>query len=235
MAGMNDEEFDVALVGSALRLAAERGWARVNVPAAAQAEGLSLAEARGRFPNRLAILRRFGQILDQTALVAVPSEGTVRDRLFDLLMRRFDALQVHRAGVQALLKSLPCDPPSALFLACNTRQSMRWMLQAAGVSASGLRGELRTRGLLAVWLWGVRAWQHDDSPDLSTTMAAVDTALNRAEGAETWLARRSSETARTDQGPSMTPADDGEAGPGPMGSSAATDGPPTATDEPHAG
>ena len=61
------------------------------------------------------------------------------------------------------------------------------MLQAAGVSTSGPRGEVRLRGLLAVWLWGVRAWERDESEDLSGTMAAVDAALQRAEQIASWL------------------------------------------------
>lgn len=64
---------------------------------------------------------------------------------------------------------------------------MRWMLDAVGVGTHGLRGELRVRGLVAVWLWTVRTWQRDDSADLSTTMAALDSALHRAESAASWL------------------------------------------------
>ena len=102
-------------------------------------------------------------------------------------MRRFDVMQAHRAGVKALLRFLPTDPPTALLLACATKRSMRWMLQAAGVTATGPRGEVQVRGLLAVWLWGVRAWERDTSEDLSGTMAAVDTALQRAEQIASWL------------------------------------------------
>jgi ubiquinone biosynthesis protein COQ9 len=184
---MTDSAFDTALVTAAFRIAGEEGWRKVNVPAAARAAGLSLAEARARFPSRAAILLRFGRLADQTALQDAPSEGSVRDRLFDLLMRRFDVLQTHRAGVKALLKALPTDPPTALLLACASKRSMRWMLQAAGVTATGPRGEIQVRGLLAVWLWAVRAWERDTSDDLSGTMAAVDTALKRAEQVASWL------------------------------------------------
>lgn len=150
---MTDIEFDTALVTAAFRLAGEQGWRKVNVAAAARSADLSLAEARGRFPSRAAILLRFGRIADQAALLDAPSEGSVRDRLFDLLMRRFDVLQAHRAGVKALLRALPTDPPTALLLACASKRSMRWMLQGAGVTATGPRGALQVKGLLAVWLW----------------------------------------------------------------------------------
>ena len=184
---MSDTEFDAALIASAFRLAGERGWAQVSVAAAARAAALPLHEARARFPAKPVLLLRFGRIADQAALMDVPADGPVRDRLFDLLMRRFDVLQAHRAGVLALLRALPADPPTALLLALATRRSMRWMLEAVDVNTRGLRGELRVRGLIGVWLWTVRAWERDDTADLSTTMAALDTALQRAERAASWL------------------------------------------------
>ena len=184
---MTGIEFDTALVAAAFRLGGEEGWRKVTVAAAARTAGLSLAEARDRFPSRASILLRFGRLADQAALLDAPSEGPVRDRLFDLLMRRFDVLQSHRAGVKALLRSLPSDPPTALLLACASRRSMRWMLQGAGVTATGIRGELQVRGLLAVWIWAVRTWERDETEDLSGTMATVDTAMRRAERVASWL------------------------------------------------
>ena len=178
---MSDMDFDSALIASFFRLVATRGWVRTNVADAARAAALSLAEARTRFPGRASVLLRLGRMADSAALADAPSEGTVRDKLFDLLMHRFDTLQAHRAGVAVLLRALPSDPPTALLLACATRRSMRWMLQAAGVSTTGLRGQLRVRGLVAVWLWTLRAWERDESADLSGTMAALDAALRRAD------------------------------------------------------
>ena len=184
---MSGIDFDSALIASFFRVVADKGWDQASVAEAARAAALSLAEARARFPSRGAVLLRFGRQADQAALTDVPADGSVRDKLFDLLMRRFDALQAHRPGVTALLRALPSDPPAALLLACATRRSMRWMLQAAGVSTAGLRGQLRIRGLVAVWLWTLRAWERDDSADLSGTMAALDAAMRRAERLAGWL------------------------------------------------
>jgi ubiquinone biosynthesis protein COQ9 len=180
---MDDAAFDRALIAAAFQIAAESGWSAVNVVAAARAAGLPLARARERFPGRVAILLRFGRMADQAALAEAPSEGPVRDRLFDLLMRRIDTLQAHRAGVLALLRALPAEPPITLLLALATRRSMRWMLQVAGVPTSGVRGELRVKGLVAVWVWTIRAWRSDENQDLSATMSALDAALRRAESA----------------------------------------------------
>ncbi|MDE2515127.1 MAG: TetR family transcriptional regulator [Rhodospirillales bacterium] len=183
-------DFDRALIAAAFSLAAERGWRSVGVAAAARAAGLDLAAARARFPNKGAILMRFGVLADQAALTDLPpadDPAPIHERLFDMLMRRIDVLQAHRPGMLALLRGLPTDPASALLLGLATRRSMRWLLEGAGVSARGLTGEWRMRGLLAVWLWTVRAWRSDESEDLSATMAALDQALRRAGQAAEWL------------------------------------------------
>ena len=184
---MEDDAFDRALIGAAFAQAAELGWRHVTIAGAARAGGLPLPRARARFPGRAALLLRLGRIADQAALAEAAAESSVRDRLFDLLMRRIDVLQTHRAGVIALLRALPCEPPTAVLLACATKRSLRWLAPAAGVDLSGVRGEMKLRGLVAAWLWTVRAWERDESADLSATMAALDTALGRAEQAMRWL------------------------------------------------
>ncbi len=185
---MND---DAELIAAFFRLAARDGWRGATIAGAASEVGMPWPEARGRFATRGALLRRFGEMADQAALDGADTEGPPRDRLFDLLMRRFDTLQAHRDGVLALLRALPSDPAMATVLACGTRRSMRWMLDAAGVPTHGLLGELRVRGLIAVWLWAARAWERDDSDDLTGTMAALDVALLRAEQVAVWLNGRS--------------------------------------------
>ncbi len=178
---MEDEAFDQALIASAFTLAGTDGWRAVSVAEAARLADLPLERARARFPARDAILLRFGRLADQMALQGAATDGSARDRLFDVVMRRFDALQMHRAGVAALVRALPGHPALALELAFATSGSMAWMLEGAGISALGVRGLLRTQGLTAVWLYTLRAWLADDSTDLSTTMAALDRALGRAE------------------------------------------------------
>ena len=189
MSAMNDTEFDRAMVASAFSLAAERGWSETSVTTAARAADLPLDRARGRFMGRAGILARFGQIADQAALANAASEGDSRDRLFDVVMRRIDVLQAHRAGVLALRDYLPRHPGLTLMLTAATAGSMAWMLEASGIPAGGIRGGLRVQGLTAAWLYVLRAWQSDESEDLGATMAALDKALDRAVQAEAWLPR----------------------------------------------
>jgi AcrR family transcriptional regulator len=177
---MNDGEFDAALVTAVLSQAGLRGWRGASVVEAAREAGLDLARVRTRFPSKLTVLIRFGTIADQAALSDAVTAGPVKDLLFDMIMRRFDVLQAHRAGVLAVLDAAMTDPALGLFLGQSSSRSMAWLLEGAGLSAAGLRGTLRVQGLLGVWLWCVRAWREDESADLSATMTAVDKALDRA-------------------------------------------------------
>ena len=185
---MSDDEFDSALLTAAFADIAAKGWSGFNVAGAAQAAGLDVAQARGRFANRGAVLCALGKRADQAALAEAP-QGTAREKLFDLLMRRFDAFQPFRDGIVALLHGLPGDPASALLLAKATGDSMGWMLAAAGEDVSGLTGHLRVQGLVAVWLYALRAWEGDRSADLASTMAALDRGLAQAEKYAGWLDR----------------------------------------------
>lgn len=189
---METKEFDKAVVAAVFQQAGLVGWRATTLVEAAQSAGIDdLARLRLRFPGRTAVLLRFGVLADQAALEQLQSTGSPRERVFDLLMARFDALQQHRGGVLALLTALRTDPALAALLWTATLRSMRWMLDAAGVPTAGVAGVLRVNGLGAVWAYALRAWERDEGADLPATMAAMDRALDRAMQAEEMLPGRS--------------------------------------------
>ncbi|TQF78119.1 helix-turn-helix transcriptional regulator [Elioraea sp. Yellowstone] len=178
------DAFDRDVTAALMRVAAREGWSGATLPRIAAEAGTTLAALRARFADRAAILDRFVAVVDAAVLAGTmpPNESdTPKDRLFDVLMRRFDALAPHRAGVLACWRGVRRDPVA---LACRVPAAltaMRWMLEAAGIPATGPAGMLRAKGLLAVWAAAFRAWETDETPDLAPTMAALDTALTRAE------------------------------------------------------
>lgn len=166
-----------------LSLAAERGWRRVSLGGIAAAARLPLAELYRLYPSRTAILAAFVRRIDEVVLAEGEAEGaTPRERLFDLLMRRFEALRPYKAGVAAILKDCGGDPLALICGGARLKRSMSWMLEAAGLSSHGLLGQARAKGLAVVYLATLRSWLADDTPDLSRTMAALDRHLRRAEG-----------------------------------------------------
>lgn len=173
------------MVDAALALVDERSWSRLTMAEVADYAGVSLVDAYEAFPTKLALLAGLVTGTDREMLRggATESLDSPRDRLFDLLMRRFDSLQARRSGLTALIRQLPRDPIAALTIAVALGNSLAWILEAAGVSAQGPMGMLRIKGLGLVYLNALRVWMQDDSPDMARTMAAVDKGLSRAERA----------------------------------------------------
>ncbi|MDJ0942713.1 MAG: helix-turn-helix domain-containing protein [Kiloniellales bacterium] len=181
------------MVDAALALAAERPWHEISLREIAEASGLPLAEAYRCAASKQAILEAFLRRTDALVLsegAVEEEEGSARDRVFDILMRRFDALQPHRKALASILLAQTRDPAGALAGLAALQRSMTWMLEAAGLEADGLRGLARTKGLTLLYLATLRTWLRDDSLDLARTMAALDGYLRRLEGLLRRLPRR---------------------------------------------
>ena len=172
------------VVDSALRLAATEGWRRMTLRDIAAEAGLSLAEVHAVHRSKSGILAAFVRRVDDAVLPEDDAElldESPRDRLFDLVMRRLDAMAPHKEGVAAVVRDLSADPAWALCHAPTFMRSMDWMLEVAGLAAGGCRGRVRAAGLGAVYLSTLRVWFMDDSPDMARTMASLDRQLRRVD------------------------------------------------------
>ena len=184
------------IVAAAFDLAATDGWARADLSRIAAAAGVSLADVHAEFPAKAMMIDAFMMGIDQAVLAAGPADAddSARDRLFEVLMRRFDALAPHKAGVAAVFRD--CGDPAVglIGLPCFLR-SMAWMLEAAGLSSGGVFGTARAAGLGAVYANALRVWLRDDQPDMAKTMAALDRGLGRADAAMSFLCRKNTKAA----------------------------------------
>jgi AcrR family transcriptional regulator len=175
------------IIDAALARIAVAGWRRLSLAAVAAEAGVPILRVYRTFGSKHAILCAFLERIDAVVLAEPPTveaDEHPRDRVFDLLMRRFDALRPHKPVLAALRRELPGDPIAALCLGARLSRSMRWMLDAADIATSGLSGALAVRLADAAYLSAMGVWQRDDSPDLASTMAALDTRLRRI---ERWL------------------------------------------------
>lgn len=181
------------IIQAAMELATQRDWRRIALADIAAAAGLPIGRVYEIFPSKQAILNGLSREVDMAVLSAIEREGldgSTRDRLFDLLMRRFDALKPHREGLAAVLRASGRDPLAALCGLGQFQRSMACMLEAAGVPSAGIAGAVRTAGLGLIYLSVLRIWLKDESEDKSRTMAALDMRLRRAETCAGGLGRR---------------------------------------------
>ncbi len=165
--------------------------------------GVSLADLRRAYEGPLDILSGFARRIDVGVLAGVDpamAGEPIKDRLFDALMRRFDLLAPHRAGLRGLRRSARRDPVLAAHLLRLLVGSQAWILEAAGISAAGPQGAAKAVALAAALARIAPTFLDEEDAGLPRTMAALDGALDRlgrlaervgkAERAVAWLAGR---------------------------------------------
>jgi AcrR family transcriptional regulator len=174
-----------AALDAFIGLIAEKGFSAVALRDVAEAAGLGFAELYRLYPDKVALVAAFMARIDADVLAGTPSRGdpeeTARDRLFDVMMRRYDALKPYRKALGEIRRAGTRDPMLALAMGPALRRSMAAMLEAAAVPSEGLTGALRQNGLLAIHYAVSRVYDKDETADLSKTMAALDSRLKMAE------------------------------------------------------
>ncbi len=172
------------IIAAFLALLAEKSIEQIGLAEIAKEAGVSLTQLRGEFASALAMFAAHMKSIDRAVLaqdLGEMAEEPPRERLFDVLMRRLEAMSPHREAVRSLLRSARRNPPLAFALNGMAVRSQQWMLTAAGINASGPRGMVRAQGLALLFSSVLRDWLRDEDPGLARTMAALDRALARGQ------------------------------------------------------
>jgi AcrR family transcriptional regulator len=173
-----------AIVEAMMKLAADRRFEEISIRDIAAEAGVSLADFRDAFPSKGAVLAGFSRKIDRVVL-ATPlgelSSSSARDRLFDVLMRRIDAMAPYREALRGVSAWLRRDPPALIEMNRLVVNSMRFMLEAAEIDSDGPAGALKLQGLALAWSRVFQVWLDDAPPDFAKTMATLDRELSRGE------------------------------------------------------
>jgi AcrR family transcriptional regulator len=171
-------------VDALMALLAEHPFEDIGLAEAAGRAGLKLSQLRAEFGSTLAIVGAHIKDIDRAVLAGGGgdmAEEPARERLFDVLMRRLEALSPYKEAVRSLLRSARRNPGLTLALNAMAVRSQQWMLEAAGIGASGAKGALRAQGAALMFARVLSVWFDDDEPGLDRTMAALGRGLASAE------------------------------------------------------
>lgn len=195
------------MIDAALALSSEEGWAEISFDQIIAAAGADVDEAREYFDDKSDVLTAYGRRLDRTVMddVSFDDDMSEREKIFDLLMARFDALNENRGAVISILEGFRSDPKQMIISLPHLARSMERTLELANVESDGASGAIKVTGLMGVYLYVVRTWKEDDSADMAKTMAALDQALDKAEMAANSLSDGNILSAVTDMCSRFTP------------------------------
>ncbi len=171
-------------VDALMTLLAEHTLDEIGLAEVAGRAGLKLSQLRAEFGSVLSILAAHIKDIDRIVLAggdADMAEEPARERLFDVLMRRLEALAPYKDAVRSLMRSARRSPGLALALNALAMRSQRWMLEAAGIGTSGPAGALRVQGAALMFARVLSVWVDDEEEGLDRSMAALDRGLASAE------------------------------------------------------
>ena len=173
-----------AVIDALMRLAESRPWSDIELQDIAQEAGISLADLRDMFPSKGAILGGLSRRIDRQVLEGTTNDlagEPARERLFDVMMRRLDALAPYKRALKRISQGMRGDPLSLAAMNQLALNSQRYMLAAAGISTEDALGFLKLQGAVIIHANPLETWFDDEDPALARTMARLDREIRRGE------------------------------------------------------
>ena len=169
-----------------MELVSDVGWSGFTLAALARNQEIEELELEKLFSDEISLLQAFSEFIDEQTLANLDPDIldpgiSIRERLLEIMLVRFDVLAPYKDGVCELLKVTGKDPKMFVVAAKAIRISMRSSLEAVGVSTGGVKGNIKIKGLAAVFLFGMRTWSKEERSDITATTRILDDRLKWAE------------------------------------------------------
>lgn len=187
---------------AALDLAATKPWSELTLGEIAAKAGLTLNDFHG-VATRESLADAVDAHFDRAmSAEAIATDDLPRERLFEVIMLRFEAMEDYRDGLKSLLRYRETQPSILVRLPAARAASARWALASAGLDDdSGAPLSLKVLAIAFVIARTERAWRKETSGDFALTMAALDKSLRAAEERMGWVSRFTGRSATKQQEP----------------------------------
>lgn len=202
-------------IKAALDLAASRSWESLTLNDIALAAGLELGDFHGVAGKQTLSDAVLGWLDKAMSAEGIDPNATPRERLFDVIMLRFEAMEPYREGLKSLFRWQERHPIQLAKRLPARKASADWALVSAGLDGEGdLPFDVRSIGI--GWAIGQaeRAWEKETDPTFTRTMAALDKALRQLDDRAEMIARFTGKRrSKTEERTSAADADAPEAPP----------------------
>jgi AcrR family transcriptional regulator len=170
-------------IDALMALVEEQGWRDVELPAVAERAGMKLSALRDLFPSKGAMLAGFARMIDHQVIDGANPDlmgEPAKERMFDLVMRRLDAMTPYKGALVELRKVVRRDAAMAAALNQSGLNSWRYLLGSVGIPVEDETGMLKIQGSVLLMARVADVWLDDDDPALAKTMSRLDKELETA-------------------------------------------------------
>ena len=132
--------------------------------------------------NKKAIIKKINEYFDYKLSFRLKNieQSNNKDMIFEILMMRFDILQKYRKGILSIFNSFKGKPQDLVFLLPNIIDSIILMVNYTNVSTKGIKGQLKIKGIVIIYISSFFVWMNDNTPSLDKTMTTLDKNLDQA-------------------------------------------------------
>ena len=178
------QQFNVdGFLAVAFECGAKEGWHGLTPQKIAHAHDMGPLPAYLRHQDDIFIL--FNDIISMRVKNNIDMDESLetKDRLFDVLMEYFDAMDEYKDGLKTFFTDKKSATTTGLKTIPHFRRMIEDMLLFSGIDINHPLAEVKKAGLSVLYLKSFFVWLDDDSEDMGRTMAEIDKNLSLVEQA----------------------------------------------------
>ena len=172
----------VRLAEATLIMLSKKSWHSIKIDEIYKETKLNKKNLQNKIKNKRDLLENINRYFDFKLSKKANSvdESTRKDMIFEVIMMRFDILQIYRKPIIKIFEFFKKKPQELVFLLPSLIESMISIAGLAKIPIVGKKGNLKVKGLLIIYFSSFLVWAKDSSESLEKTMTSLDNHLDRA-------------------------------------------------------
>ena len=172
----------IKLAETTLLMLEKRSWNSIKIDEVYNKININKKNFQNKVDNKRDLLRNINHYFDFKLHNITNSidQSTRKDMIFEIIMMRFDILQIYRKSIIKIFEFFKKKPQELVFLLPSLIESMISMAGLAKISVAGIKGNLKVKGLLVIYFSSFLVWTKDNSESLEKTMKSLDNYLDRS-------------------------------------------------------
>ena len=172
----------IKLAETTLLVLNKKSWNSIKLEEICKKSKINKKKLQRKIDSKLDLLSNINRYFDLqlTNTSETVDQSSHKDMIFEIMMLRFDILQNYRKSIIRIFNAFKRKPQELLLLLPSFIESMVVITRMAKIPISGLKGNLKIKGLLVIYFLSFLVWTKDNCDSLEKTMKSLDNYLNNA-------------------------------------------------------
>jgi hypothetical protein len=183
---MNSSNYsEKIIINKSFELIEKIGWERFSFQKLSGKEKIPLNFLKTNYKCKYTVIEKFSQMIDRQVESNIRADdlmdSSIKDKLFELIMLRFDELESFKKALKNIFLSTKKNPLLISIISKNLLNSFDFYLEVSNSYQNSPTDIFKKNFLLLIYSLVFETWLNDNSEDLSKTMSQLDKYLSIAE------------------------------------------------------